>query len=117
VTIGAAALLLGLGLGIVVCAALWLLLRVGPLREHRWSAALRRRNPPPLLRAVAVGGGLACGTVVAASALLVVDLVYHRPDLWIGQVRGVLVSSGGLLGGALPVLAWFQIAHLRRGRI
>src|SRR5690348_1538631 len=106
-------LAVAIGLFMAAITAAWLFVRVGALREPRWSASLRRRNPP-LRGGIFFGVGLICGGVFAAGAFLIVDLAYHQADLWIRQLRAILIGTASLAGGGLVAQGWFQLARLQR---
>lgn len=107
------AVVVGFGIATAGIGAVWLLVRVGILREPSWSFTLGRRNPS-LRLAMFFGVGVLCGTVVAAGALLIVDFVYHQPDLWAGQLRGILLGAGSVALGGLLWHGWLQLARLPR---
>ena len=110
-----AALVVGSGLLIVVGMAVWASIRRGICREPRWSVILHTRNPT-LRGSVYFGIGLMCGSVVAAGAFLIVDLICNQPGLWVRQLRGLLVTSASLAVGGLLAAGLLQLEHFRGKR-
>lgn len=109
------ALIIGGGLTIVSGVTLWLLIRVGTLREPSWLLDLKRSNPR-LRGAVFYGAGLMCGTAMAVVSMLIADLIFHQPNLWVTQLRAILIANASMAAGGLAVHSWFQLANLRKRR-